>query len=88
MTIKVNASNWTDTATAATVMGIHPETAKRLRRDWPSPFKEGRDYRWAGRGKGKLQWDPLVADQSLTNFRREPAEAVENFDRKPQPAAG
>lgn len=88
LTVKANATIWTDTATAAAVMGIHPETAKRLRRESPSPFQEGRDFRWAGRGKGKLQWNATAADQSLTDFRREPADAIENFDRKPQPSAG
>ena len=67
---------------------IHPETLKRLRRAKNSPFKQGRDFRWAGLGKGKLQWNMAATDAALTNFRREPADAIENFDRKPQPAAG
>ena len=88
MTITVNSSNWTDTATTAKYMSVHPETLKRLRRNPAGPFKQGIDYRWVGSGHGKLQWNPVQADESLTNFRREPAEAIENFDRKPQPAAG
>ena len=88
MTITVNTSNWTDTATAAAHCKIHSETLKRLRREEHGPFKQGRDFRWAGLGKGKLQWNLEHVDTSLTNFRREPAGAVENFDRKPQPAAG
>lgn len=81
-------SNWSDTATTAKHCQIHPETLKRLRRLKNGPFKQGRDYRWAGTGKGKLQWDKAATDIALTNFRREPAAAVENFDRKPQPVAG
>ena len=49
---------------------------------------DGAEFRWAGLGKGKLQWDVQRTDLALTNFRREPADAIENFDRKPQPAAG
>ena len=82
------ASIWSDTATTAKHCQIHPETLKRLRRAKNSPFKQRREFRWAGLGKGKLQWDVQRTDLALTNFRREPADAIENFDRKPQPAAG
>ena len=85
---KTTASIWSDTATAAAHCQIHPETLKRLRRAKNSPFKQGRDFRWAGLGKGKLQWNMAATDAALTNFRREPADAIENFDRKPQPGAG
>ena len=81
-------SNWSDTATTAAHCQIHPETLKHLRRAKNSPFKQGREFRWAGLGKGKLQWNVESTDLALTNFRREPADAIENFDRKPQPAAG
>ena len=81
-------SNWSDTATTAAHCQIHPETLKRLRRAKNSPFKQGREFRWAGLGKGKLQWNVESTDLALTNFRHEPADAIENFDRKPQPAAG
>ena len=88
MDIASNTSIWSDTATTANHCQIHPETLKRFRRLKNGPFIQGREYRWAGLGKGKLQWNMALTDVALTNFRREPAAKVENFDRKPQPVAG
>ena len=79
------ASTWANTPETAQYIGVHPETLQRLRRLANSPFKEGRDFRWLGIGKGKLQWNPEAADKSLSAYKREPSEEVETFAREPVP---
>lgn len=79
----IASTSWADTAQTAQFIGVHPETLHRLRRLPDSPFQEGRDYRWLGLGKGKLQWNPDVTDKSLWAYKREPAEKVETFSREP-----
>jgi len=41
-------TNWVPSAAMAQVLGIHPQTLRKLRRHQITPFKEGRDYRWVG----------------------------------------
>lgn len=64
----------------AELLGIHPQTLRKLRRHQLSPFQEGRDFRWVGLTTGShLQWQ---VDQTLctfTDFRRMPADEVESF---------
>lgn len=79
----ISSNRWADTTQTAEFIGIHPETLKRLRRLPNSPFQEGRDYRWLGLGKKKIQWDLTATDKSLWAYKREPAEEVETFSREP-----
>lgn len=81
----IASTSWADTAQTAQFIGIHPETLHRLRRLAESPFREGRDYRWLGVGKRKIQWDPSATDKSLWDYKREPATEVETFSREPIP---
>ena len=41
-------TNWVPSSAMAEVLGIHPQTLRKLRRHQITPFKEGRDYRWVG----------------------------------------
>jgi hypothetical protein len=79
----IASPSWADTTQTAEFIGIHPETLLRLRRLARSPFREGRDYRWLGLGKKKIQWNPAETDKSLWAYKREPAEEVETFSREP-----
>jgi len=64
----------------ARVLGIYPQTLRKLRRHQITPFKEGRDYRWVGlRTSSHLQWHVDTACQSFTDFLRMPADAIEQF---------
>ena len=64
----------------ARVLGIHPQTLRKLRRHQITPFKEGRDYRWVGLSTSShLQWHVHTACQSFTDFRRMPADEIEQF---------
>ncbi|WP_413744434.1 hypothetical protein [Synechococcus sp. MIT S9451] len=68
----------------AKILGIHPQTLRKLRRSQIGPFKEGRDYRWIGLSTiSTLQWYVTSASQAFTDFRRMPAEAVETYSRAP-----
>ena len=50
-----------------------------MRRIKNGPFKQGRDYRFSGAGRGRLQWNRVNAEASFTEWQR-PAE-VELFQR-------
>jgi len=61
-------------------LGIHPKTLLELRRLKRSPFKEGRDFRWAGlTSTGRLQWNQDAAELAFTIFKRLPSSSVETF---------
>lgn len=81
--MSIASTTWATTPDTAKFIGVHPETLQRLRRLPNSPFKEGKDYRWLGLGKGKLQWNLEAADRSLSAYKREPAGEVETFGREP-----
>ena len=73
-------TNWVPSAAMAKVLGIHPQTLRKLRRHQITPFKEGRDYRWVGLSTSStLQWHVHSASQAFTDFRRMPAEALETY---------
>jgi len=73
----------------ARVLGIHPQTLRKLRRSQKNLFKQGRDYRWIGLSTSStLQWHVLSASQAFTDFRRMPAEAVETYSRATGERAG
>jgi len=60
-------------------LGNHVVTLRNLRRIKNGPFKQGRDYRFSGAGRGRLQWNRVNAEASFTEWQR-PAE-VELFQR-------
>ncbi|WP_156796779.1 hypothetical protein [Cyanobium sp. PCC 7001] len=62
-------------------LGVHPQTLLKLRRAAKSPFRQGRDYRFAGLSTGKLQWHPEAAEASFTEMHHVPASKVETFSR-------
>ena len=73
---------WVPSADMARVLGIHPQTLRKLRRHQITPFKEGRDYRWVGLSTSStLQWNLQRASRTYTDFRRMPPEAVETYSR-------
>ena len=72
-------SPWFGSGTMAEVIGNHVVTLRNLRRIENGPFKEGRDYRFTGAGRGRLQWHRINAEASLTAWQR-PAEP-ETFSR-------
>ena len=73
-------TNWVPSAAMAEVLGIHPQTLRKLRRHQITPFKEGRDYRWVGLSTSStLQWHVHSASQAFTDFRRMPAEALDTY---------
>ena len=64
----------------AKILGIHPQTLRKLRRHQITPFEEGRDYRWVGLSTSShLQWHINSASQSFTDFRRMPTDHVETY---------
>ena len=66
--------DWVPSAAMARVLGIHPQTLRKLRRHQITPFKEGRDYRWVGFSTSStLQWHVHSASKAFTDFRRMPA---------------
>jgi len=74
------ASAWVPTASMAAHLGIHPKTLLELRRLKRSPFKEGRDFRWAGlTSSGRLQWSQDATEAAFTVFKRLPGSSVETF---------
>ena len=76
---------WVPSADMARVLGIHPQTLRKLRRHQITPFKEGRDYRWVGLSTSStLQWHVHSACRSYTEFQRLPAERVETYSRSPR----
>ncbi len=61
-------------------LGIHRQTLLKLRRSDPSPFLQGRDYRWKGlTAQSDLQWHREKAEQAFTGYIRMPAGDVETF---------
>ena len=69
-------------ADMARVLGIHPQTLRKLRRSQKNLFKEGRDYRWIGLSTSShLQWYVHTACRSYTEYQRLPAERVEIYRR-------
>jgi len=82
-------TTWVPSAAMAKVLGIHPQTLRKLRRHQITPFKEGRDYRWVGlTTSSTLQWHVHSASQAFTDFRRMPAEQIETFRRAQGVRAG
>ena len=72
--------DWVPSAAMAKILGIHPQTLRKLRRHQITPFKEGRDYRWVGLSTSShLQWHVDTACQSFTDFRRMPTDHVETY---------
>ena len=66
----------------ARVLGIHPQTLRKLRRHQIGLFKEGRDYRWIGLSTSStLQWQIHQTNKAFTEFRRMPAEQIETYAR-------
>ena len=50
-------AKWVPSVAMAKVLGIYPQTLRKLRRHQFTPFKEGRDNRWFGLSTGStLQW--------------------------------
>ena len=72
-------SDWINTELMSNQLGNHPVTLRNLRRIKNGPFKEGRDYRFTGVSRGRLQWHRINAEASLTAWQR-PAEP-ETFSR-------
>ena len=80
---------WVPSADMARVLGIHPQTLRKLRRSRIKLFKEGRDYRWVGLSTSShLQWHAQSASRTYTDFQRWPAERVETYSRAPRVRAG
>ena len=63
----------------AAQLGNHVVTLRKLRLLKNGPFKAGRDYRFSGIGRGRLQWHRFNAEEAFTAWKR-PAE-VELFSR-------
>ena len=74
-----SSSDWISTELMSKQLGNHPVTLRNLRRIKNGPFKEGRDYRFTGVSRGRLQWHRINAEASLTAWQR-PAEP-ESFSR-------
>lgn len=76
---------WVDHKTLAEHLGIHPQTAHKIRR---AAFKEGVHYRRTGlTTRGPLQYDLVKAEEAFTRFRRMPATEVETFSRELVPTS-
>jgi len=76
---------WVDHKTLAEHLGIHPQTAHKIRR---AAFKEGVHFRRTGlTSRGPLQYDLTKAEEAFTNFRRVPSSEVETFGRVPHPTS-
>ena len=75
-------ATWVGTTAMAKRLGVHPQTLLRLRRSSLSPFKQGRDFRFAGLSTGKLQWLPEAAEAAFTSMHQVPASEVEAFSRE------
>lgn len=73
---------WVGTAAMAQRLGVHAQTLLKLRRSAQSPFKLGRDFRFAGLSTGKLQWHIRAAEDSFTTMRHVPASEVEAFSQE------
>ena len=72
--------DWVPSVLMAKVLGIHPQTLRKLRRHQITPFKEGRDYRWIGLSTSStLQWHVDSASKAFTDFRRMPAAQIETY---------
>ena len=76
---KSHESQWIGSQPMADQLGNHVFTLRNLRRIKNGPFKQGRDYRFSGAGRGRLQWNRVNAEASFTEWQR-PAE-VELFQR-------
>mgnify|MGYP001282666379 FL=1 len=76
---KSHESQWIGSQPMADQLGNHVVTLRNLRRIKNGPFKQGRDYRFSGAGRGRLQWNRVNAEASFTEWQR-PAE-VELFQR-------
>mgnify|MGYP001206287377 FL=1 len=76
---KSHESQWIGSQPMADQLGNHVGTLRNLRRIKNGPFKQGRDYRFSGAGRGRLQWNRVNAEASFTEWQR-PAE-VELFQR-------
>ena len=70
---------WVSSEVMAELNGHHVVTLRNLRRLKNGPFKQGRDYRFSGAGRGRLQWHRINAEASFTKWQR-PVE-VELFRR-------
>ena len=74
-----SSSDWINSDLMSKQLGNHVVTLRNLRRIKNGPFKQGRDYRFTGVGRGRLQWHRINAEASLTAWQR-PAEP-ETFSR-------
>lgn len=72
-------SYWVQTSVMAEHLGIHPQTLLKLRRSPQSPFRQGRDFRFAGLSTGKLQWHIEAAEAAFTAKRCIPCDQVETY---------
>ena len=75
-------ATWVGTTAMAKRLGVHSQTLLKLRRSSLSPFKQGRDFRFAGLSTGKLQWHLQAAEAAFTTMRQIPASEVETFSRE------
>jgi hypothetical protein len=71
---------WLTTTQMSEHLGIHKQTLLKLRRADRSPFKETRDFRWAGMTTaGRLQWNRDAAELAFTRFKRISPVTCESF---------
>ena len=75
--------DWVPSVAMARVLGIHPQTLRKLRRHQITPFKEGRDYRWVGLSTSSHRRQGRTAgyEQGQSDFLRQPASAGRSFQR-------
>lgn len=80
-----NTRQWVDHKTLAKHLGIHPQTAHKIRR---AAFKEGVHFRRTGlTTRGPLQYDLIKAEEAFTSFCRVTSSEVETFGRVPHPTS-
>lgn len=63
-------------------LGVHAQTLLKLRRSPHSPFKQGREFRFAGLSRGKLQWHVEATEAAFTAIHQIPASQVETYSRE------
>lgn len=72
---------WVGSAAMARHLDVHPVSLRNIRRSKNSPFVAGRDYRFTGPGKARIQWHLESTEAAFTVWQTpEPAE-VERFSR-------
>ena len=65
-----SSSDWINSDLMSKQLGNLVVTLRNLRRIKNGPFKQGRDYRFTGVGRGRLQWHRINAEASLTAWQR------------------